>query len=150
MYTRLFTLLLLLLVLSDCAGQPTPSVQTATSSYTFKTASRDGTGKFYFSCEISFVMGSLAAGWLEREENVSQAIANLEIQPDEHIADIGAGSGYYAFRMANKAQQSKVYAVDLQPEILAIMDEKITQEDIKNVELVQGTAAPDWRTTPST
>ena len=93
--------------------------------------------------EISFVMGHLAADWLERpererEENVTQAIENMNIQPDERIADIGAGSGYYTFRMARKVPQGKVYAVDLQPEMLAIMDRKIEREGIENVELIRG------------
>jgi FkbM family methyltransferase len=88
-------------------------------------------------------MGHLAASWLERqererEEDVSQAIENMGIQPDEHIADIGAGSGYYTFRMARQVPAGKVYAVDLQPEMLSIMDENIAQEGIKNVALVQG------------
>jgi FkbM family methyltransferase len=114
------------------------------SPYSHQTPTRNGIGKYYFGREISFVMGHLAAGWLERpererEENVSQAIENMGIQPDEHIADIGAGSGYYAFRMARKAPQGKVYAVDVQPEMLAIMDEKINRQGIDNVELVLGT-----------
>ncbi|MEM9929035.1 MAG: class I SAM-dependent methyltransferase [Bacteroidota bacterium] len=143
MFSRLCTHVILLLLVSNCAGQPTSPTQEDASPYTFKTPSRDGTGKQYFGREISFVMGHLAAGWLERaererEENVSQAIENMDIQPNEHIADIGAGSGYYTFRMASKVPQGKVYAVDLQPEMLAIMDEKITREGIKNVELVQG------------
>ncbi|MEO0734192.1 MAG: class I SAM-dependent methyltransferase [Bacteroidota bacterium] len=131
-----------LLVLTCCTGQQNPA--SPASPYTYETPSRDGTGKRYFGREISFVMGHLAAGWLERpererEENVSQAIENMGIQPDEHIADIGAGSGYYAFRMAQKVPRGKVYAVDLQPEMLALMDAKITREGITNVELVQGT-----------
>lgn len=139
---RLLTLLLLLPLLSDCGGQQHQSP--AADAYTYKTPSRDGTGKYYLGREISYVMGHLAAGWLERpererEENVTQAIDNMNIQPDEHVADIGAGSGYYTFRMATKATQGKVYAVDLQPEMLAIMDEKIVRDSIDNVVLVQGT-----------
>ena len=62
--------------------------------------------------EISYVMGHLPADWLERpererEENVRQASENMGIQPDERIADIGAGSGYYTFRMAGKAPRGR-------------------------------------------
>ncbi|MTB50046.1 methyltransferase domain-containing protein [Lewinella sp. W8] len=141
---RILMLLILVSVLSGCGGQQDLSAQASTAPYTYETPSRNGTGKVYLGREISFVMGHQAAGWLERpererEENVSQAIENMEIQPDEHIADIGAGSGYYTFRMARKAPRGKVYAVDLQPEMLAIMRERIAREEVENVELVQGT-----------
>lgn len=141
---RLLGLLLLLPILNHCAGQQPPTSQSTDSPYTYKTPSRDGTGKYYHGREISHVMGHLAADWLERpererEENVSQAIDNMDIQPDDHIADIGAGSGYYTFRMAARAPRGKVYAVDLQREMLALMDEKIDREGIDNVELLRGT-----------
>jgi FkbM family methyltransferase len=140
-----FSLLCFLVLFSTCGSAQESKVKEAQASpYSHQTPTRNGIGKYYFGREISFVMGHLAAGWLERpererEENVSQAIENMGIQPDEHIADIGAGSGYYAFRMARKAPQGKVYAVDVQPEMLAIMDEKINRQGIDNVELVLGT-----------
>lgn len=141
---RLTTLVFCLCVVSNCAGQQRPAAPTEGSPYTFGEASYDGIGKFYLGREISFVMGHRAAGWLERpererEEKVSRAIENFGLRPDEHVADIGAGSGYYAFRMAERVPQGKVYAVDLQPEMLAIMDARIKGEGIDNVELVQGT-----------
>ncbi|WP_198664943.1 class I SAM-dependent methyltransferase [Lewinella sp. IMCC34191] len=140
---RLLPLLLYLAVFNSCSAQPDEAPTEDNSLYTFETPSRDGTGKYYLGREISHVMGHLAADWLERperelEENVSQAIENMDIQPDEHIADIGAGSGYYTFRMAQKAPRGKVFAVDIQPEMLDIMREKIERENIDNVELVRG------------
>ena len=143
MLVRLLILLFLFPLLSACNAQKSQSTQEEDSPYTYKTPSRNGTGKYYLGREISYVMGHLAADWLERpererEENVSQAIENMGIQPDEHIADIGAGSGYYTFRMASKAPAGKVYAVDIQPEMLSIMRSKIAEEGIKNVALVQG------------
>ena len=140
---RLLPFLLLLPLLSGCRAQQNKSAEEEASPYTYASPSQNGTGKFYLGREISYVMGHLAASWLERpererEENVSQAIKNMKIKPDERIADIGAGSGYYAFRMAEQAPAGKVYAVDLQPEMLAIMDRKIRQEGIENVELVKG------------
>ena len=143
MSLRFLTLCLLLPLLTTCNGQKKQAAQPDSSVYTTGVASPNGTGKFYLGREISYVMGHLAADWLERpererEENVSQAIANLNIRPGEDIADIGAGSGYYTFRMAELAPEGKVYAVDIQPEMLALMDEKIRTEGIENVELVQG------------
>ncbi len=145
MAIRLFSLFLSLAIFSSCQAQPAHSAPAEDSVYDYRTPSRDGTGKYYLGREIAHVMGHLAAGWLERpererEENVSQAIENMDIQPDEHIADIGAGSGYYTFRMARRVPDGKVFAVDLQPEMLDLMRRKIAREDIGNVELVRGSA----------
>lgn len=138
---RFLALLFSLAVFGGCSAQQNHSA--GAEAYTYETPSRNGTGKYYLGREISYVMGHLAAGWLERpererEENVSQAIENMGIQPDEHIADIGAGSGYYTFRMAQRVPEGQVFAVDLQPEMLSIMRRKISEEGIENVTLVQG------------
>ena len=130
-------------LLSACNSQRTQSPTASDATYTYQDPSPDGTGKVYLGREISYVMGHRAAGWLERpereaEENVSQAIENMDIEPDESIADIGAGSGYYTFRLAERMPRGRVYAVDLQPEMLALMEQKIKREGIANVTLVQG------------
>jgi len=143
MLIRFLTILVSLSICSACEGQQQHSEQAEASVYTYQTASRGGTGKYYMGREISHVMGHQAASWLERperesEENVSQAIKNMAIQPDERVADIGAGSGYYSFRMAQQVPEGKVFAVDLQPEMLAIMRRKIEQQGIENVELIRG------------
>ena len=140
---RLLPLLFCLATVTNCTAQQDQSPGEEGSPYTFKTPSPDGTGKHYMGREISHVMGHLAADWLERpererEENVSQAIENMDIQADERIADIGAGSGYYTFRMARKAPRGKVFAVDLQPEMLDLIHQRIEREDIENVEPVRG------------
>ena len=140
---RLLPLLFYLAIFTSCTAQQDKSPTEENSPYTFKTPSPDGTGKYYMGREISYVMGHLAADWLERpererEENVSQAIENMGIQPSERIADIGAGSGYYTFRMARKAPRGKVFAVDLQPEMLDLMQQRIEREDIGNVALIRG------------
>ena len=146
MLLRLLPLFFYLAICTSCTAQQDQAPPADDSPYTFQAPSRDGTGKYYLGREISHVMGHLAADWLERpereqEENVSQAIANMDIQPDEEIADVGAGSGYYTFRMAEKAPRGKVYAVDIQPEMLDLMRERIEREGIDNVELIRGTAS---------
>jgi len=142
---RIFTLFLFLSILSTCEAQQGSSAASAAATYTFETPSRDGTGKYYLGREISQVMGHLGAGWLERpereeEEKVSLAIKNMQLKPGEHVADIGAGSGYYTFRIARSVPEGKVYAVDIQPEMLDIMRRKISKNEIQNVELVKGEA----------
>ena len=79
--------------------------------------------------EISQVMGHLGASWLERpkreqEERTDLLIKSMNIQPTDHIADIGAGSGYFSFRMSKLLPQGKVFAVDISPQMLGIIRAK--------------------------
>jgi FkbM family methyltransferase len=105
--------------------------------------SRGGIGKFYMGREISGVMGHQGAGWLEREQRTheempDEVIANMSLQPDEVVADIGAGTGYFSFRMAQLLPQGKVLATDIQPEMLAIMEQRKQETGITNVETLLG------------
>jgi len=143
---RLFGLFLSLIVLTTCEAQQKSPPTAVEETYTLSTPSRDGIGKYYLGREISHVMGHLGSDWLERqereqEEQVSQALKNMKLKADEVIADIGAGSGYYSFRMAERVSKGKVLAVDLQPEMLDIMRQKIKRSKVKNVELIQGEEA---------
>ena len=102
-------------------------------------ASSDGIGKAWMGREISKVMGHPGIGWLERtdrekEEAPSKAIALLELKPDAVLADIGAGSGYYSFRIARKLPQGKVVAVDIQPEMLDFLKAESAKLGVKNVQ----------------
>jgi ubiquinone/menaquinone biosynthesis C-methylase UbiE len=106
--------------------------------YTFATPSADGIGKIFMGREISKVMGHPGIGWLERtdrekEEAPSKAIALLELAPDTVIADIGAGSGYYTFRLAEILLQGRVVAVDIQQEMLDYLKEEAARRKITNV-----------------
>lgn len=146
MSIRLFGLFLSFILLSTCEAQEKAAPTTGEDTYTFKTPSRDGIGKYYLGREISHVMGHLGSDWLERqereqEERVNLALKNMKLKPDEVIADIGAGSGYYSFRMAKRVSKGKVLAVDLQPEMLDIMRQKIKRNKVKNIELIQGQEA---------
>ena len=114
------------------------------STYTYAPASRDGIGKFYMGREISKVMGHLGASWLERpkreqEERTDLLIKGLNLQPTDNVADIGAGSGYFSFRMAKLVPQGKVYAVDISPQMIGIVRSKMAQEKVSNVVPVQST-----------
>jgi methylase of polypeptide subunit release factors len=86
-----------------------------------------GIGKFYMDREISFVMGHRAAGWLNRPERIREempddVVANMDLQPNHVVADIGAGSGYFSFRIADQVPLGKVLAVDIQPEMLQLIE----------------------------
>ncbi|MEY4402712.1 MAG: hypothetical protein RIR91_747 [Verrucomicrobiota bacterium] len=102
-------------------------------------ASADGIGKTYQGREIAQVMGHPGIGWLERterekEEAPSKAIAALKLAPDAVIADLGAGSGYYTFRLAPLVPKGRVVAIDIQPEMLDYMKEEMKARGVKNVE----------------
>ena len=90
------------------------------------------------------VMGVGGAGWLERaereeEEAPSKAIEALDLKPGMVVADIGAGSGYYASRIAKKVGSSgRVFATDIQPGMIAILDRRIKAEGLSNVATVLG------------
>jgi len=99
----------------------------------------DGIGVFYMGREIAQVMGHEAADWLDRperetEEAPSMLVKSLELKPGMTIADIGAGSGYLSFMMAKPvAPSGKVYAEDIQPEMLDIVRDKSRENGSKNV-----------------
>jgi ubiquinone/menaquinone biosynthesis C-methylase UbiE len=90
------------------------------------------------------VMGVGGAGWLERperedEEAPSRALDALELKPGMVVADIGAGSGYYASRIAKRiGPAGRVYATDIQPGMIDILNRRITSEGITNITTVLG------------
>ncbi len=114
------------------------------SHYTIGTATRDGIGKFYMGREISKVMGHLGASWLERpkreqEERTDLLVKGLDLKPTDKIADIGAGSGYFSFRMAKLVPEGKVFAVDISPQMVGMVRAKMAQLKVTNMEPVQST-----------
>jgi ubiquinone/menaquinone biosynthesis C-methylase UbiE len=107
----------------------------------------NGIGKFYLGREIAHVMGHEAADWLERperekEEGTQQLIKALKIKPDSVAADIGAGTGYYTRRLAKVVGKAgSVYAVDIQPEMLNLLTNKLIAAGITNVKPILGEIA---------
>src|SRR5450755_3948260 len=91
------------------------------------------------------VMGSAGADWLVRperaeEEQPDKAIALLAIAKGATVADIGAGNGYMTWRLAERVGPTgKVYANDIQPEMLEMLRKNMQQRKLKNVETVLGT-----------
>lgn len=105
----------------------------------------DGIGKFYMGREIAWVMGFGAANWLERpererEEATSQLLKALDLKQGMMVADIGAGSGVLSLPIAKRvAPRGKVYAVDVQQEMLDRLSGRARSRNIRNVEPVLGT-----------
>lgn len=112
--------------------------------YSYKTPDRDGTGKVYMGREISQVMNFMGMSWLERstrpqEENTELAIKNLPIDKSSVVADIGAGSGYYTFRIAKRVPDGLVYAVEIQDPAIKYLEEKSKELGFENVKTIKGT-----------
>jgi len=126
------------------SGEAVGADTTDTSSvYTRTQPSRNGIGKVYMGREISKVMGHRGAAWLERDErddNEQPALVvdSMNLASDDVVADIGAGTGYFTFRMAPRVPNGRVFAVDIQPEMLEIMRDRMQTEGIENVALVRG------------
>ena len=124
----------------------TPSTIGITNRYeTRRDHDPDGIGKFYMGREIAHVMGHQAADWLERaereeEERPDLLFPALKIKPGDVVADIGAGTGYHARRLAKLVgDRGTVYAVDIQTEMLQMLTNKMAELGIRNVKPVLGT-----------
>lgn len=104
----------------------------------------EGIGKFYMGREIAHFMSHKAADWLDRpereaEERPSILLRLLKIQPGMSLVDLGAGSGYLTFPMAKLVgPKGKVYAVEIQQEMLDIIAKKQKERGVKNIVRVLG------------
>lgn len=119
---------------SSAWAQPLPA-----AVYGRITANNGGSGKVFAGREIAAVMSWHGAGWLERaerktEERPDLLLNALQLKPGMTIADIGAGSGYYTRQLAARTGPAgKVFAVDVQPEMLEILKKQNQALGIKNV-----------------
>jgi ubiquinone/menaquinone biosynthesis C-methylase UbiE len=100
-----------------------------------------GIGTCYMGREIAKIIGSSGSDWLDRptreqEERPSKAIEALKFKSTDIVAEIGAGTGYFSLRIA--PQVAKVYSVELQPEFIDILRSHQTDEQITNIEIIQG------------
>lgn len=134
---------LIVAVLSACQPASSDAPIVHSSHYESAEPSRDGIGKIYMGREISHVMGHLGAGWLERpererEERTDLLIERLPLRPDSIVADIGAGTGYFSFPIAERIPDGMVFAVDIQQEMLDIMETRKATLGVENITNVRG------------
>ncbi|HYE30301.1 MAG TPA: methyltransferase domain-containing protein [Methylomirabilota bacterium] len=105
----------------------------------------DGIGKFYMGREIAHVMGHQGADWLERperevEEKPDLLVENLGLKPGDHAADLGAGTGYFSWRMAKAVgPKGRVHAIEIQQEMLDLLQRNMKQRGVTNVVSALGT-----------
>jgi predicted methyltransferase len=70
-----------------------------------------------------------------------EVIQALALKPDAVVADVGAGTGYFAVRLANMVPKGRVYGVDVEPEMVKYLGERAKREQRANLIAVSG--APD-------
>lgn len=99
----------------------------------------------YFGRTIADTMTFHGADWLTRsnrdqEENTTEAIAQLGLKPGMAVCDLGCGNGYYSLAMAKLVHpEGKVYAVDIQPEMLHLLKLRSEEVGVTNIEPVLNT-----------
>jgi SAM-dependent methyltransferase len=112
--------------------------------YSSVPAGADGIGKRYMGRDIAAVMGWQGAAWLEREEREREErtdllVKALALKPAMVVADIGAGTGYLARRMAPAVMPGgKVLAVDVQPQMVAMLQAAVRQSGLTQIQPVLG------------
>jgi ubiquinone/menaquinone biosynthesis C-methylase UbiE len=147
MLRLLFLALAGTLLWTGCRTPEKAPVETAAAgTYTQTTPSRDGIGKVYMGREIAQYMSHRGAGWLERddrerEEQPDRVVASLGLNPSDTVVDLGAGTGYFTRRLARAVPEGRVFAVDIQQEMLDLLVAQLREEQIENVEPILGTAS---------
>jgi precorrin-6B methylase 2 len=143
---KCWLLIICLYLYSSVCCQPVTNKSLAAvndTSYHYLAPSVDGTGKFFMGREIARVMDASGSDWLERptrpeQENTDLVITNMNLDRAMVVADIGAGTGYYTYRIASKVPEGKVYAVEIQEELIRLLNQKKTSTGVRNVEVIRG------------
>lgn len=125
----IFILFSLLTLSLDSLGQ---------AAYKTKGGDPNGINKWYMDRQIAQVMSHFGIDWLERkereiEENTSLLIKNLAVKPGMLVADVGAGSGYHSAILSKMVGKGKVFAVDVEPEMIAFLQARIKREKLSQI-----------------
>ena len=139
--------LLLVLVVAALALDCAPKLQTDASRMPVDEEGRQPLriGRVVKKRQIAPVMSVAHADWLTRpdrdaEEQPDRVVRELQIAPGSTVADLGAGVGYFTWRLARAVgDRGKVIAVDIQPGMLERLRQNLAERDIDNVETVLGT-----------
>lgn len=107
-------------------------------------SSADGSGKVYMGREIASGSQGVSAAWhdlpaRETSELPDRVVDALALRPADVVADIGAGTGFFTLRLAKRVPRGRVLAVDIDPDVLAVVEERVQAAGLTNVRTVQGT-----------
>lgn len=98
----------------------------------------------YMGRPVAQTMHYLGAEWLtrterEREERCSLMVASLNVKKGATVCDMGCGNGFYTLRLCKLVgDKGHVYAVDIQPEMLAMLNTRAKKRKVKNFTPVLG------------
>lgn len=99
----------------------------------------------YMGRRIAYTMHYDGAPWLlrdnrEQQERCSLMLANLGVKRGMNICDMGCGNGFYSLQLAKMVGKTgHLYAVDVQPEMLVLLNERADKQKVKNVSPILGT-----------
>ncbi len=99
----------------------------------------------YKDRQIAQTMHYDGAPWLvresrQREEDCKLLLEQLKLKPGQTVCDMGCGNGFYALQMAKAVgPKGKVYAVDIQPQMLRLLEARAKEAGIENIVSVLGT-----------
>lgn len=103
-------------------------------------------GATYEGRRIADTCSYLGAAWLERPEREAReqpekVLDLLGVGAGTTVADVGAGTGYFTVRLARRVgADGLVIATDVQPEMLRIIDARVSEQGLTNVQLVRGSS----------
>ena len=98
----------------------------------------------YMGRRIAQTMHYLGAPWLvresrDREEEPERLIAALDLKQGDHVCDLGCGNGFYSLKIAERIQpRGMVYAVDIQPQMLELLNERARARQVQNITPILG------------
>ncbi|GAB5518853.1 MAG: class I SAM-dependent methyltransferase [Rhodothermales bacterium] len=133
---------LVLLLWAGLLGCPSPD---AGDGYLYREVQHpEGTGKFYLGREIATLSVNQDTAWHRRPtredaELPERVIRAMDLHPNDVIADIGAGAGFFTFRLSPVVSRGKVLAVDIDAEVLAQLETMADSLGLDNIETVVGT-----------
>lgn len=128
------------LAVERVAGQETPAEAAAAAAKKLPPPL-----EVYKGRRIAQTMHFLGAEWLvrdtrEREERCSLMLANLGVKPGMTVCDMGSGNGFYTLQIAKMVgPKGHVYAVDIQPEMLKMLNDRADVQGITNISPILGT-----------
>jgi ubiquinone/menaquinone biosynthesis C-methylase UbiE len=145
-YFRAAALCLVAATLVIPSSSPTAIAQESAAVETEKRAGKPipRGPKRYKGREIAVTMHYLGAPWLvresrQREEDCAMLLEALHVKPGQTVCDLGCGNGFYTLQLAKLVgDQGKVFAVDIQPEMLHLLDERAKAEEMTNIEPILG------------
>ncbi len=100
---------------------------------------------WYMGRQIAPTMSASGADWLtrkerEREEEPRKLLKSLELKPGQQVCDFGCGNGYHTLQLARQVgPRGKVFAVDIQEEMLDLLKARAEPRGLDNIEPVLAT-----------